>query len=98
MQARAVASLFKSVTEPPAPTTAGPTVPLESMGNDFAAVLVDPPWRYKAWSQHGEGRSPQKKYVCMSREEVANFPVWDRLANDAVLVLWFPWMHLFDAV
>jgi N6-adenosine-specific RNA methylase IME4 len=54
----------------------------------FKALYADPPWRFKAWSHRGEGRSAVQHYDCMSLQDICDLPVRELAADDAVLFLW----------
>ena len=61
----------------------------------FGAILVDPPWDFRVWSDKGKGRSP--KYSTMSFESLLSLPVTDKAAPDAALFLWAVDSHLQQA-
>lgn len=54
----------------------------------FRAVLADPPWNFRAWSQQGEGRSAQAHYRCMRLGDIAVLPVRRLCDEDCWLFLW----------
>lgn len=55
----------------------------------YGAILADPPWNFKAWSQEtGIDRSAEKHYSVMSIEDIYNIPVSDFAAEDCALFLW----------
>jgi N6-adenosine-specific RNA methylase IME4 len=54
----------------------------------FAAILIDPPWRFAVRSPKGEGRSASQHYACMTLDAVAALPVAEWAAPDAWLFLW----------
>lgn len=43
--------------------------------NHFGAILVDPPWRFEAWSGKGTARAADNHYRTMTMAELANLPV-----------------------
>lgn len=64
----------------------------------FGAILVDPPWHYKMWSEKsGNKRLASSKYSVMSIEDICSMPVADLCANDCVLFIWATWPLLFEA-
>lgn len=74
----------------------------------YAAILADPPWHWKSWSdfadnpkafaQISDSRSVAKHYSLLSNDEIAALPVSDLAAPDCVLFLWFCWPQLRHAL
>lgn len=62
---------------------------------DAEAVSLDPPWRFKARSDKGLGRSPDQHYKTESNEWIARLPIRE-LVNPrrCHLFLWIPAAHL----
>ena len=55
----------------------------------FNLLMVDPPWRFKTYSDRGRGRSADAHYTCRSLDWIKALPVADALAAEhAVLWLW----------
>jgi N6-adenosine-specific RNA methylase IME4 len=64
----------------------------------FAAILADPPWSFRTWSDKGKNRSPdamvrqkglaERHYATMPMHEIRRLPVGDVAAKDCVLFLW----------
>lgn len=64
----------------------------------FGAILADPPWSFKSWSDKGKNRQPdamvrqkglaKRHYATMPMHEIRRLPVGDLAAKDAVLFLW----------
>ena len=52
------------------------------------AILVDPPWRWRAWSRKGEGRSAVNHYDVLDVEALKTLPVESIAAKDCALFLW----------
>jgi N6-adenosine-specific RNA methylase IME4 len=57
----------------------------------FAAIVADPPWRFKSWS--GQRAVPSRRrdgdpYPTMTLAELGSLPVAELAAKDAVLFLW----------
>jgi N6-adenosine-specific RNA methylase IME4 len=52
------------------------------------AILADPPWRWRAWSQKGEGRSAVNHYDVLDLEALKALPVESVAAKDCALFLW----------
>lgn len=61
----------------------------------FGAILADPPWKFKVWSEKGLGnRSPDEHYHTLEIAEIELLPVADLAADDCVLFLWTCWPYL----
>jgi N6-adenosine-specific RNA methylase IME4 len=54
----------------------------------YPVIYADPPWRFLAYSEKGEGRSAVAHYDCMNMDELRAIPVSDLAADDCVLFLW----------
>lgn len=54
----------------------------------YSAILADPPWKFKVYSDKGLGRSAEAWYDCMSLDDIKSMPVKSWAANDCVLFLW----------
>lgn len=73
--------------------------PFENLeSGKYAAILVDPPWRFEAWSKAGDGRSAQQHYDVMDVKTMVRLPVLDLAAKDCVLFCWATWPHLKSAM
>jgi N6-adenosine-specific RNA methylase IME4 len=57
-------------------------------GKMYPVIYADPPWRFVAYSEKGEGRSATAHYNCMTFDEMSRLPVAQLAADDAVLFLW----------
>jgi N6-adenosine-specific RNA methylase IME4 len=67
-------------------------VPLANLARAyFAAILVDPPWRFETWSDAGKDRSPERHYPTMTMDELRGLDVAALAARDSVLFLWAVW-------
>jgi N6-adenosine-specific RNA methylase IME4 len=70
----------------------------------YGAILVDPPWRFEAWSEFKElkngdkTRAVERYYDVMSTRKISVMPVEDLAASDCVLFLWACWPQLADAL
>lgn len=54
----------------------------------FQVIYADPPWPFKAWGTHTDGRNATDHYPTMPLAEIASLPVADVAADDSVLLLW----------
>lgn len=73
----------------------------------FGAILADPPWRFKTYSDKGRSRcpdwrafrgSPSRRYDTMPMDEILDLPVAQLAAPDCCLFLWVSWPMLPDAM
>jgi N6-adenosine-specific RNA methylase IME4 len=82
--------------------------PFETLrAHHYGAVLVDPPWLYRTYSEKGRDRcpdarpfkgSPARHYDTMPTEDIKALPVASLCADDCVLFLWMTWPLLLDAI
>jgi N6-adenosine-specific RNA methylase IME4 len=69
----------------------------------YRVIYADPPWKFAAYSEKGEGRSAVAHYDCMTMPELMALQVKEIASDDAVLFLWTtdPFlqmsMHLIEA-
>ena len=63
----------------------------------YNIIYADPPWRYKAWSEKGNYKSPEKHYKTMKTEDICALPVPSIAAKDCILFLWITFPRLEDA-
>jgi N6-adenosine-specific RNA methylase IME4 len=55
----------------------------------FDLIYADPPWTFRVWSKDtGQGRSAESHYPTMSAAAIAELPVQEIVAPDAVLLMW----------
>lgn len=54
----------------------------------FQVIYADPPWAFKPWGTHPDGRNAADHYPTMTPAEIAKLPVADVAADDSVLLLW----------
>jgi N6-adenosine-specific RNA methylase IME4 len=64
----------------------------------FGAILADPPWSFKSWSDKGKDRAPdamvrqkglaERHYATMPMHAIRALPVADVAAKDCALLLW----------
>lgn len=64
----------------------------------YGAILIDPPWNFRAWSKNGDARSAQQHYDVMDVKAMVRLPVSDLAAKDCVLFCWVTWPHLKSAI
>lgn len=59
--------------------------------NHYGAILCDPPWAFKTWSNKGQERSADNHYQTMDLWQIADLPVRALAADNCVLFLWSTW-------
>lgn len=64
----------------------------------YAAILADPPWYYKTYSDKGRDRCADKHYRTMKLPEIMELPVAELAAPDCVLFMWATDPHLLKAI
>jgi len=75
------------------------SVPFAGLTQDhYGAILVDPPWNFKAWSTKGNERSADQHYATMSLRQIARLPIEEFAAPDSVMFMWATWPHLKSAL
>lgn len=68
-------------------------------GQRYGAILCDPPWTFRVYSDKGKTRSAEQHYPCMTRDELRALPVAERwAAPDCTLFLWTTDPHLPEAL
>jgi len=73
-------------------------VTMGSVGMKYGAILADPPWSFKPWSDKGKSRAPdamvrqkglaERHYKTMPLHEIRELPVGDWAADDCCLFMW----------
>lgn len=64
----------------------------------YGAILADPPWSYRMWSEAGHAKSPEAHYQTVSLPDIARLPVSQLAGPDCYLFLWSTWPHLPQAL
>ncbi len=54
----------------------------------YNVIYADPPWSFKTYSEKGKGRSADRHYPTMKKEDIQALPVNEISAKDSVLFLW----------
>jgi N6-adenosine-specific RNA methylase IME4 len=54
----------------------------------YPVIYADPPWRFAAYSEKGEGRSAIAHYNCMNMKELCALPVSEIADDNCILFLW----------
>ena len=63
-------------------------MPLLNLGKRYRAIHIDPPWRFKNFSEKGEGRNATSHYDCLSIDALKALPVANLADKDCTLFLW----------
>lgn len=65
----------------------------------YAAIYIDPPWKYKVWSEPGSGRGglAVEHYDLMEIEEIIAIPIPDLMDKHCAVFMWSTWTHLPEA-
>lgn len=66
--------------------------------HSYGVILIDPPWLFKTRTPAGEKKSAQAKYQCLPIEKIKAFPVRQLAAENSVIIMWFTWPMLFQAM
>ena len=68
------------------------------MPKKYGAILADPPWRFRTWSETNQTKSASRYYELMHTDDISNMPVAERASDDCVLFLWITWPNMPDAL
>lgn len=68
--------------------TNGVAVPDDWPTGKYGAILADPPWRFRTWSEKNQSRAASRHYSLMTLPEICTLPVAELAAPDCVLFLW----------
>lgn len=71
---------------------------VEQSNKKYGAILADPPWAFKTYSDLGLGRSAEAHYDTMPLEDILKIPVTNWAADDCALFLWTTDTHLPQAL
>ncbi len=58
------------------------------MPHAAACICVDPPWRFRTWSETNQKKSASRYYNLMTNDEMLALPVADLAAKDCALFMW----------
>lgn len=65
----------------------------------YGAILIDPPWSFKAWSGDAlPSRVADAHYQTMTMADIAALPIAENAAEDCALFCWICWPTLPDAL
>jgi len=76
--------------------------------NHYAAILADPPWRFKTWDKREAipktrsigctDVSEELHYRTMSFADICALPVGEHAAENCVLFLWVTWPQIVEGI
>src|SRR3546814_10249836 len=75
-------------TEGAAGERAGEGVMGELPRNHFGAILADPPWRFRTWTETNQKKSASRHYDLMTLDQIKALPVASCAADDCALFMW----------
>jgi len=56
--------------------------------NAYSVIVIDPPWRFKSWSETRQVKAASQHYVVMETEDILSLPVGRLADRDCLLLLW----------
>lgn len=72
--------------------------PIPRVPGGYRCAVIDPPWSFQdKATRNAPERSGDNGYHTLSIEEIAELPVPDLLAPEAIVFLWVPDTHIFEA-
>lgn len=54
----------------------------------YDIIVADPPWLFSSNSKARPGKNPRRHYACLTDRDIAELPVAEWAAKDALLLLW----------
>jgi N6-adenosine-specific RNA methylase IME4 len=69
-----------------------------SQSKKYGAILADPAWTFKVYSEKGKDRSAEKHYSTMTLRNIMDMPVADLAAPDCALFLWVTMPQLIEGI
>ena len=67
----------------------------------YDLIVIDPPWRFRTWSETNQAKSPSRHYELMHTEDIMALPVGRLAQRDCVLLCWATgamYPHALDCV
>lgn len=64
----------------------------------YKIIYADPPWTFKTYSNKGKGKSAEKHYPCMCKEDIQKLPIHNITDKDSVLFLWVTYPCLLEGL
>lgn len=66
--------------------------------NHYRVLMVDPPWRFRTWSDTNQAKSASRYYDLMHTKDLMALPVGALATEDAAMFLWVCQPNLVDAM
>lgn len=73
-------------------------IDIHNTDKKYNIIYADPPWKYRAYSKKGLGRSAESHYPTMSIEDICSLPVEKIADRDSVLFMWVTFPTLKEAL
>lgn len=54
----------------------------------YELIVVDPPWRFRTWSETNQAKSASRHYDLMTTDDIMRLPVGRLAQRDCILLLW----------
>lgn len=54
----------------------------------YGAILADPPWRFRTWSETNQAKAASRHYKLMELDDIKKIPVADMAADNCALLMW----------
>lgn len=58
------------------------------MPMSYEVLAIDPPWRFRTWSESNQAKSASKHYSLMVTDDIEAMPVGQLAQRDCLLLLW----------
>lgn len=59
-----------------------------STAQKYSVIYADPPWSFNTYSDKGKGRSAERHYTTMRKEDIQRLPIERIAEKNSVLFLW----------
>lgn len=73
-------------------------IDIHNTDKKYSIIYADPPWKYRAYSKKGLGRSAESHYPTMSLEDICSLPVEKIADGDSILFMWVTYSTLKEAL
>jgi len=54
----------------------------------YDLIVIDPPWRFRTWSEHNQAKSASRHYALMTTPDIHALPVRQLAQRHCLLLLW----------
>lgn len=73
-------------------------IDIHNTDKKYNIIYADPPWKYRAYSKKGLGRSAESHYPTMSIEDICSLPIEKITDKDSILFMWVTFPTLKEAL